>query len=215
MERVKRELNAEDMERIQLPELYWTASVDKIGLADPGKEVFLRYLRQINDVVGKGYGLLLWGDNGVGKTGCAAIIAKEACRYGWSSMFIRVADLLAWETRKAMFDEEARVTIWERARGVELLVLDDLGKEVHDANGRSMKEIEEFLRDRISRKKSTIITTNLSPRGQMEELYKPSMMHVMKESIYAIRCTGVDHREDKQAEVAAALSEGVGSGWGE
>lgn len=209
----RRELTEEDLARMRLPELYWPAAVDRISLADPGRTVFLRYLRKLSEVVPRGYGLLLWGPNGVGKTACSALIGKEAARLGFSVLFIRCADLLVWETRKILFEETGTLTLWDRARTVDVLLLDDLGKEVHDANGKSLKELEEFMRERISRSKATIVTTNLAPGEQMEKLYKQSMLHVMKEAIYALKCVGSDFREAKQAEVAAVLN--GGSVWGE
>jgi DNA replication protein DnaC len=200
----------EDLERMRLPNLYWEVSGDGVSLVK-GKVEVLGFVDKICDVVGKGYGLLLWGTNGVGKTACAALVAKEACRFGWTVLFIRVADLLAWETKKELFSVNDAETVWNRARRVDLLVLDDLGKETLDAAGKTLKELEEFIRERISMKRSTVFTTNLDVRDEMPKIYMESMMSVMKESILAVHCKGPDHRKQKAENVKQFLT-GVDTG---
>jgi DNA replication protein DnaC len=198
---------------MRIPKLYWEVSESGI-LLESGKPEVLGFVERVCEVVGRGYGLLLWGTNGVGKTACAALVAKEACRFGWTVLFIRVADLLAWETKKEFFCVSDGETVWNRARRVDLLVLDDLGKENLDAGGKALKELEEFIRERVSMKRSTIFTTNLSIRDDMPGIYMESMMSVLKESVLAVCCEGPDHRQQKADDVKQFLVGGTDLGRG-
>lgn len=201
MERIRRALTESNLVRMRIPRLFWEASVDKVTVDDPGKTVLLKYIENINEVMGNGVGMLLFGPNGSGKTAAAVLVAKEACRWGWTVLFVRAAELLSYEAKKMIFEEETKTTLWERAKAVNLLVIDDLGKESEGANSREVLDLEEFLRERISQRRVTICTTNLATTPGPEsvhEKYKPSLLHLMKEAIVPVRFKGVDHREEKQ-----------------
>jgi len=195
---------------MRLPERFWTASTDEIHIEGENRDKIARYIDQLPDAMNRGLGLMLWGPNGRGKTAIAALVAKEAARWGYGCMFIRAADLVDRQFGKAVFDKDDGITVRARARTVSLLVLDDLGKEHRDQHGFTVAEMEEFMRERISRRLVTVITTNMIPRD-MGEVYKPSMLEVMKESIYPLKCDGPDLRDEKRA-AAAGFLEDVGAG---
>jgi hypothetical protein len=156
---------------------------------------------------------LFWSDGLIShNTGIAALVAKEAARWGYGCMFIRAADLVDRQFGRAVFDKDDGITVRERARTVSLLVLDDLGKEHRDQHGFTVAEMEEFIRERISRRLVTEITTNMLPKS-MADVYKPSMLEVMKEAVHPLKCDGPDLRDEKRAEVEGFLGDaGVGAG---
>lgn len=207
MQRERRELVERDMVRMRIPELFYSASRSKVTIEEPKRAAILRYEERISDALERGVGLLLWGQNGVGKTAIAVILAKEACRLGHSVLFIRSADLFAFETKKAWFNEAEGVTLLERAKNVDLLVLDDLGKEHFDSAGRVLLEMEEFIRERVSRKRTIIMTTNIVPSTGFASIYPASMLAVMREAIFPVECVGSDHRDLIRAEIASLFTD--------
>lgn len=206
MDRERRELVERDLVRMRIPSLFYGASRSKITINEPQRSAVFKYESRINEVMERGVGLLFWGANGVGKTAMAVVIAKEAARFGWTVLFIRAADLFDLSTRKTWFSEQDGVSVWDRARSVDLLVLDDLGKEVADQNGRVIRDMEEFIRDRVSHRRVIIATTNMHPSEGFSKIYKPSMLEVMKEAIYPIQCEGENHREAIKESIETLIS---------
>ena len=202
---MRRELTEADMQRMRIPQRHWGASFGEIS--DDPKETVGKYLDQLDKFLSKGVGLLLWGDNGRGKTAAAAVVAKEARRRGKKVLFVEAADLKRAVIEKVAFDEES--TVWERARTVDLLVLDDLGKGAQDSTGFGARILDELVRYRNARLCATLVTTNMSPRGeQMESELKRSTLHTFKECMVPGKFTGRDRREDAKSELVQMLTTG-------
>ena len=202
---MRRELNADDMHRMCIPRRYWGATFKQIsGDGDPSpKSVAKKYITKIEDMIEKGVGLLLWGKNGTGKSCMAVVMAKEFRRRGYPVLFLEVADLKNKVFNREIFDELE--TFWDRARNVDVLVLDDLGKGIRDEKGAGARVIDELVRHRNAEMLVTIITTNMSPAALKDEL-KISTMHSLKESVFPIKIEGPDRREDAKREMGKLLA---------
>lgn len=107
------------------------------------------WLRQAHNV-------LLIGATGLGKTWLACALAQNACRQGFSALYLRVPRLFE-ELRIAHADGSfsRRLTALARA---DLIVLDDWGLTAPGAAERS--DLLEILDDRVG-VKSTIVTSQL------------------------------------------------------
>lgn len=95
----------------------------------------------------------------------------------------------------------------ERARTVDFLLIDDLGKEFSGKSGFSDRVFENLFRERGSSRLTTWITTNMGPDG-LAEHYKPSMMEVLKGLVYPMKVEGENHRDDEQEKLRSALAVG-------
>lgn len=190
----RRPLVQADMERMNIPKLLWKVDFDGVQ-EGPHKDVLGRYLEKLPEMVRRGFGLLLWGNNGVGKTGAAVVVAKEARRLAHSVLFVRAADLRTFAFSNRQFDGQES---WlDRARSVDLLVLDDLGKEGKDVKAESERLFEDVLRYRVGEQKSTILTTNLAESEFIEPDhggYHESFLAVMKGMVLPVQCVGKDYR---------------------
>jgi DNA replication protein DnaC len=199
---------------MRLPERYWTASFDAIT-DGKHKRVVGRYVQKIHEVMSRGFGLLFWGANGTGKTSAAVVCMKQARRHSFTCLFIRAADLLKSDVNKTFFDSSRVQTVYERARTVDLLVIDDLGKEGHPGSGYmagyATDLFEDLVRDRSSRLRATIFTTNMSPadiqKGGEDGLYKKSMGHVLKASTLAVKVEGNDLRKAEAEELESSFGD--------
>ncbi len=152
-------------------------------------------------MVDNGIGLLLWGPNDQGKTGCAAVCLKAARRQRYSCLFVRAERLRSADLSRETFD--GNLTLVQRARRVRCLVIDDLGKEHRGDSGYAHRFIEDLVRERISEKLSTIITTNMNPkRGDLEKAYSKSFEHVLRSVLYPVPVKGHNYREVQAAHTA-------------
>lgn len=199
---MKKELQESDLHLMNLPRRFWDSSLKYVTEVNNTKGIIERYTRLLPQFVKAGVGLMLWGANGRGKTSIMAVIGKEAKRNGLSVFFYESASLKADVINKVMFSETS--SVWDRAKNVDILLLDDLGKGVQDSTGFGARLIDELLRYRYSRMKVTIITTNMPPSSVKDEL-KISTIHTMKESIIPMSVEGVDFREAKKDKIVKML----------
>lgn len=120
----------------------------------------------------RGDGLYIEGTNGTGKTHLAAAVALQLIEQGIPVICKTSSDLLM--DIKKTFDthEVSEAQILDAYKKVELLIIDDLGKE--QCSDWSMSVLYSILNDRYEDMKPTIITTNyntddlihaLTPKG--------------------------------------------------
>ena len=105
--------------------------------------------------------LLIGGDVGVGKTFLANCIAKEALDRGHSVLYYSAIDLFQLLGAASFERHDAEVQYTRSLiEDVELLIIDDLGTEY--TNHVVVSNFFNLINHRLTRKKSTIISTNLS-----------------------------------------------------
>lgn len=131
-------------------------------------EIAKEYADNFIDHREKGEGLYIEGTNGTGKTHLAAAIALQLISQGIPVICKTSNDLLL-DIRKSFDDEggsEAQVLGIYKA--VDLLIIDDLGKE--RCSEWSMSTLYSILNDRYEYMKPTIVTTNYNTDDLVEEL---------------------------------------------
>lgn len=158
--RFKRKLVRSDLERMNLPEEHWHSKVQ--GVSDESRPAVERYLTRIDTMVGTGAGLLIHGPTGSGKTTVAVLIAKEARSWGFMAFFMRVWELREMIRSKVHFSDD--LSMLDRAREVDVLVLDDLREEDVGEKFFGLADIYELVRYRASRRKITVLTTRMTMR---------------------------------------------------
>lgn len=212
--RPARALTKQDLKLIRLPERFWNSTFD--GISDgKHKRIVTRYVNGIHEMMSKGIGLILWGENNTGKTSIAAVIAKQARRHGYTVLFVRAAELLRNDLNRLWFDETRTKTWYQRAIDVDLLILDDMGKEHHAGSGYqagyATDMLEDIVRARSSKLRSMVVTTNMSPSAIKDStddaLYKRSMSEVMKGSTFPVRVDGPDRRALEMKKMQELLAE--------
>lgn len=135
-----------------------------------------------------GRGLMLVGNNGVGKTWCAAIIANEALNAGLKVCFTSMRDLISW------MPYGADPKVINRLMGYDLVVLDDLGAERRTETGC---ETAFTVIDKLyGRKVPVVVTTNLS-RQQIDnpDLASRRLMDRLKERCRLVEYVGRNRRQ--------------------
>lgn len=157
----RRYLVKDDLVRMNLPEEFWFAKVQRVS--ETVRSAVERYLRQINEAVSNGLGLMVCGPKGTGKTAVAALIAKEARSRGHTVLFCRIWELREMIRSRMSFDGDASMA--ERSRDVDVLILDDLRSEDAGEKFFTLSEITELVRYRASRHRVTIVTTRLDKQS--------------------------------------------------
>lgn len=195
------EITKKHLERMCIPKTYWYCKLAEIPDECPHKKLLEKYVSKIEFNVNEGHGLLLWGDYGQGKTGLTSIILKAGASVGIIGLWIRAANVIKYVMEKVRFD--ANETMLERAYNVDLLVLDEL--VLYGDDRQSDTVIENLIRERINEKKTTIITTNLNPAGLREKY--PALSNVLQESVFPIRVSGHNFRQDLAADIAEDMAE--------
>jgi DNA replication protein DnaC len=122
-----------------------------------------RWLRQRHN-------LLITGKTGVGKSWLAAALAHQACRDGFSALYVRLPRLLG-ELEMARGDGRYSRLLATLAR-IDLLVLDDWGlTPLSDLQRRDLLEI---LEDRHGHR-STIVTSQLPVESWHDYIGEPTL----------------------------------------
>jgi len=185
-------LTTRHLSRANIPQRFWGVRLSLVpnGLRPPVES----YIRSLDERIDAGDGLLLRGTNGTGKTSSSVVIAQEVMRRGGTVLFLTTHDLLRALLSLADFD--GLWTLEERVSMVDLLVLDDLGKEHRGSSQWAERMIEGVLRQRSADRKSTIVTTNIPVGGRsgLESIYSTSFVSVVRETLYPVRITGDDRR---------------------
>lgn len=193
----RRELKSSDLERMKIPKRYWKSSFDY--LSDEGEDslrsVVFKYISKMELMRKEGGGFIFYGDNGTGKSCASIVIAKEFRRRGSTVLFLEAAEMKTIVANRDHFDEDE--TYWERAKTVDVLVIDDFGKGIMDDQGFGAGLFDELIRTRNSQKRVTIISTNLSPNKWLEELdLKKSTMEALEECTIPLKVEGKNLRKE-------------------
>lgn len=162
------------------------------------KNFVSEYIENIVDNVENNKGICFVGSNGVGKTMLSCIILKEAYRHRYSCQRITFSSYISaytesWGATKYDRDEIEQELI-EKYKGVEFLVLEEIGKEIDSKIAKPI--LEDLLRYREEHGLVTIICTNLD-LSTIKEIYGASICSLIEGNFTII----IVESEDKRYEV--------------
>ncbi len=187
-----RNLNEETLHRMNIGRRYWSAEMSQVE-ESPAKTIFRRYAQDLTTNYDQGWGIFLYGSNGIGKTYTACAFLKEIQKRGYSTYCVLADVLKVAYIDGQRFDQDNSVV--QRVESVDFLLLEDLGKE-YSGKGSGFAELcfENMLRKRSRECLPTIVTTNLSPKA-FQERYKQSAASLAMECMVACQMKGADRRK--------------------
>lgn len=201
-----------ELVRMGLGKRFWNAKLADIPKRKQVKQdrdlrhVVEHWVANLPRMVRKGWGLYLWGANSTGKSYAMAVCAKAAYVAGYS-VFIITADMLKDAViKRTMWDEDEELTIIERCNTVDVLVIEDLGKEYKGSgSGFSETALENLLRIRSQNQLVTMATSNLSTK-QFKDVYGLSAAELAKAMMKEIEAIGLNFRNDELSELQEEFS---------
>ena len=142
--------------------------------------------------------LLLFGAPGLGKTHLSAAIAREVSEEGWSVVYDTAAHVFScFEQEKFNRDEDGEsASDVERILNCDLLILDDLGTEMVTTFVQSA--LYQIINTRLMEKRSTIISTNLTP-DKIAQRYSQQIASRIEGEYHLLPFVGEDIRKQKKA----------------
>lgn len=135
--------------------------------------------------------LYFYGDTGIGKTFLSNCIAKELMDQGYSVIYFTAFQLFDILSRGVFKKEEDAIAAHRNIFDCDLLIIDDLGTEL--TNSFTTSQLFLCLNERILRKKSTIISTNLG-MNQLADIYSERVLSRISSNYTLIKLFGADIR---------------------
>ncbi len=184
-------LDEDDWRRMHIPKPLWSATFD--GVTEDAKDSICKFAFRIQEVRKKSISLYISGPKGVGKSGAATMILKEARAWGFTAFSISVTQLREAIRSHTAFDNES--TVMDRARNVDFLLLDDLRAEDATEKLFSINDIRNLIVNRYDRGFPTIITSVLGP---MEWGIAPCINDAIQKCCATLDIQGPDRHEAEQ-----------------
>jgi len=199
----QKQLTVMDLKRANVPERFWYVTISSIPKDMPYMSKLLSYYAQMEQLMEKGVGLYLYSDdNQTGKTSIAVALLKRALRLRKTALFEEAGRLKDGLARNDSFDETFLLD--QRVRSVDLLVIDDLGKEYRTTSGYAETTFENIFRDRIQTLKPIIVTGNMRPK-EISSTYSASLAALLKSSLIPLQIMGYNWGVQKEAELKKIL----------
>ena len=139
--------------------------------------------------------LLLFGAPGLGKTHLSAAIAREVSERGYSVVYDTAGHIFEQFENQKFAREEGADSQVERVLSCDLLILDDLGSEMTTAFVQSA--LYQIVNTRLLERRSTIISTNLSPE-KLAQRYTPQIASRLEGEYQLLPFVGKDIRKLKK-----------------
>lgn len=163
---VRRALTPGDFSRMNLPREHYSAH-SRLIQEDDTREIVGNYGKRVVEMIKTATGLVLMGPPGVGKSSIAAILAKEAVRWGFSAYFVSHEELADLRFEDRAFAEGT--SVMGRIRAVDLLILDNFDARFLSDKRFGPAELEKLVRRRNANLLATILTTRLSDEFGAED----------------------------------------------
>lgn len=155
------------------------------------------YVENIEVNIEEGRGIFFYGSNGVGKSFLSCIILKEVYRHRYSCRRVTFSQYISAYTESwgATKDEKdvSNQDLLDKYKGVEFLVLEEIGKEIDSKIAKPI--LEDLLRYREEHGLVTFICSNITPK-EITEIYGASIMSIIKGSMTPIKIVGKDKRQE-------------------
>lgn len=155
------------------------------------------YLEHLEDNIEENKGVCFIGSNGVGKSYLSCIVLKEMYRHRYSCRRVTFSQYINAYTESwgASKDEKDVINqdLLDKYKGVEFLVLEEIGKEIDSKIAKPI--LEDLLRYREEHGLVTFICTNLTP-SLLKDSYGASVCSLINGNMTVIAIDSEDKRQE-------------------
>ena len=166
----------------------------------------LKYLENHERYIRRGVGLLLYGPIGSGKTMVANLVLKELIKLGYRCFATTFADTVESFT-STWSNRERKEWFAQKFMYSQVLLLDDLGREMRTGVNLAQATFDMILRRRVSDGRPTILTTNCTPE-ELGHGYGAQVLSLLVEQSVAHEFTGGDFRPKANRRTLAEIERG-------
>ena len=195
-------------DRSKMGKRFKTRSFETFILNDQNAKAYQavkRYSDNFKKHADQGLGFMLSGSYGTGKTHLVAALAIDLINKGIPVVFGTMISLLGKikQTYGGSWNQEDELEIIETYSSVDLLIIDDLGKE--RTSEWALEKLFSIVNSRYENNLPVIITTNYDLEGLVDKLaingnsdIADSLVSRLHEMCVGIRLNTSDHRMDKK-----------------
>ena len=161
------------------------------------KSFVAEYISHIDENIEDNKGILFVGSNGVGKSLLSCIILKEAYRHRYSCRRVTFSAYISaytesWGAGKGERDVIEQ-DLLDKYKGVEFLVLEEIGKEIDSKIAKPI--LEDLLRYREEHGLVTVVCSNLNT-DTIKDIYGNSVLSLLRGSMTRITIDSEDKRQE-------------------
>ena len=202
MRPLRKKVNQESLIIMGVPKKFCNKTIEdfdtfgKKSLAEV-KSFVSDYIDNIDSNLSEGRGIYFCGNNGVGKSFLSCIILKEAYRHRYSCRRITFSAYISaytesWGASKSERDVLEQ-DLLDKYKGVEFLVLEEVGKEIDSKIAKPI--LEDLLRYREEHSLTTVICCNIEA-SEFRNYYGNSICSLINGTQTVIRIVSDDKRQE-------------------
>lgn len=169
-------------------------------------ELVHHYLHTHDQMVRQGMGLIFFGPFGTGKTFIANMVVKELIRLGYRGFATTFANTIEAFTA-TWGNAEEKQWFTRKFQYSQILLLDDLGRELRSSTKLSPSTFDMILRPRVQGNRPTFLTTNLTP-NELTHGYGAATLSLLREASLEIDFSGDDYRPQVPRRVLSEMRSG-------
>ena len=155
------------------------------------------YIDNLEENIENSRGIFFYGANGVGKSLLSCIIMKEVYKHRYSCRRVTFSQYISaytesWGAKKSERDVIEQ-DILDKYKGVEFLVLEEIGKEIDSKIAKPI--LEDLLRYREEHGLTTVICCNMHLED-FRKYYESSICSIINGTQTVVNIVGEDRRRD-------------------
>ena len=168
--------------------------------------VVKKYIKNLNTALRNGYGLLLSGDNGVGKTTFISLVLKDALGKGRTAYYTTLPDLL-YDISKGFRDKDLSERI-EYLLSSDFVAIDEIGKDkTKNRIFAAEFHFERILKNRFDSALPTLLASNMSQK-EIKATYGKTVDSMLRGKYQTIAMKEGDFRGELRKRMVKAMDYG-------
>ena len=172
---------------------YYSKNVQQAEIMKRNRDFLIHYADCFDPKVSQS--ILMMGGTGLGKTHLSSALARRVIEKGNDVFYTGAIDLFSqFEIQRFKSYSNEPNELVERYFECDLLIIDDLGTEM--INQFSVSTLYNLLNDRLSRRKPTVVSTNLS-KEEIQKKYTDRITSRMLGEFQVLFFVGTDVRAQK------------------